>query len=66
MDLCFLVVCITSVLMAFGDILASLYSSLYIIPQGRALERQSPADRSKESSHKFARKDPIDSRFRLD
>ena len=57
-DFPFLVVCITSVSMAFGGVLerfqrdlASLFSSLYIIPQGRALESRNPADRPKEFSH---------------
>ena len=33
-----------------------MHSSLYVIPEGRALEWQSPADRPKESSHKFAQR----------
>ena len=44
-DLPFLVVCVTCVFMAFGAVselfwlvLASLYSSPFMIPQGRALE----------------------------
>ena len=54
----------------FRTILASLsfsvFLSLYNSSRLRALEWRSPADRQKDSSHKFSPRDPIALRFRLE